>query len=449
MENKEEAIDRLRSALCDCFGEPITNRDQAQRFKTMLDNSESGHALSDSTIRRFFGLVKSSTNPTSSTLDVLARFLGYDSFYRFSLGAAPTPDLTSIARNTLNVVFQRSQPIATQGVLAELQFIPYKERVLITQTLILLACQNRNYGFIEGLFDAPELFDRKHYLEADTYVLNHILGHSLREMPLEHAKKIWLVWSSEPGAINYFHGFVDMDMLLVRHHEAIAAYARHNQALQARLFTNSLLFWKAFWFGDPIERQSHFAHALEEDLSSKELNGVHQIPLARAVNALLLWYNASANRNALNTLTKRVAELLTHFQKHRKAGEEPFFEYWVCEGLILTRQKELLGKCLRSAKKAEKTLSVNYYNDGALARMAVYRAIHGVWSSAKRKVIKDDLANRFFHYSRDYDTIFLLYYRWLVNGKQLGVESAAQLKLIVQRTKWKKMWETLVGIRRD
>ena len=447
MKEKSEAIDRLKVALFERFGEPVTNREQANRFKAMLDAGGKGHPLSDSTLRRFFGLVQSASSPTSSTLDALAQFLGYESFYRFSIGASPLPNLNVVAQNVLKAVFNQRQPLAPQEVLGELQYLPYRERVLITQTLVLLAAQNKNYAFIGGLFNAPELFDEKHYLEADIYVLIHVLGSVLRDVPIDQAKRIWQTWALQPGARNYFHGFVDMDTLLVRHHKAIVEYARHNTGLQSRLFSNSLLFWQAFWSDAAIEHQRQLAQAIEEDLEHDARRSVHQIAIARAMNGLLVWYRATGNTAAFTALTQRVSELLVYFQQQRKAGEEPFFEYWVCEGLVLTGQKQLLGKCLRSAKKSEKSITVNYYNDGALARMAVYTAIHGVWTSAKRKVVKDDIADRFFNYSREYDTLFLFYYRWLVNGGQLSTEATATLEQLLTRTRWRKMWEGLMEVR--
>lgn len=445
MRDKPEAINRLKVALFERFGEPITNRDQANRFKVLLEAEGKGHPLSDSTLRRFFGLVQSASSPTSSTLDALAQFLGYESFYRFSIGASPLPDLNIVAQNVLKAVFNQRQPLAPQEVLGELQYLPYRERVLITQTLVLLAAQNKNYAFIGGLFNAPELFDEKHYLEADTYVLIHILGRVLRDVPIDQASRIWRTWASQPGAPNYFHGFVDMDTLLVRHHRAIEAYAQHSTGLQSRLFSNSLLFWKAFWADDSLEKQMHLIEAIEQDLKHDALQEVHQIPLARAMNCLMVWYVATENVRAFKALMEQTEDALSQFQQNRKPGEEPFFEYWICEGLVLTKQKRLLGKCLRAVKRAEKDLTLNYYNEGALARITVYAAIHAVWSSSKRKVVKDDLADRFFNYSREYDTLFLFYYRWLVNGGQLSTEATATLEQLLTRTRWRKLWEGLVG----
>lgn len=447
MKDEDSTIDRLRIALFERFGEPITSRDQVNRFKAMFDAQRDGHSLSDSTLRRFFGLVRTTTRPTRSTLDALACFLGYESFYRFGIGASPTPDLDCVARNVLQAVFNPHHRFGSRKVLSELQYMPYRERVLTTQTLILLAVQNKNYAFLEVLFNTPELFDEKHYLEADSYVLIHVLGRVMRDVPVEQAVKIWNAWAAQPSSANYFHGFVDMDTLLVRHHKAIVEYARHKTSLQSRLFSNSLLFWKAFWADDSLEKQKHLAEAIETDLKHDALQAVHQIPRARAMNALMVWYMATENVPAFKTLMEQTEDALSQFQHNRKPGEEPFFEYWICEGLVLTKQKRLLGKCLRTVKRAEKDLTLNYYNEGALARITVYAAIHAVWTSSKRKLVKDDIADRFFNYSREYDTLFLFYYRWLVNGGRLSTEATATLEQLLTRTRWRKMWEGLMEIR--
>jgi len=77
------AVEKLRELVVRKFGKPVANHyDAVQLQESIL--KESSKRLSTQTIKRFFGLIKSSSRQDPSTLDAFASFLQFASFKDFA-----------------------------------------------------------------------------------------------------------------------------------------------------------------------------------------------------------------------------------------------------------------------------------------------------------------------------------------------------------------------------
>lgn len=78
----KQSIDLLKKYLQKKANLQCTSFPEIQQLQSKIQK-ETGEYLSIQTLNRFFGLIKNDFNPASVTLDILARYLHYDSFKEF------------------------------------------------------------------------------------------------------------------------------------------------------------------------------------------------------------------------------------------------------------------------------------------------------------------------------------------------------------------------------
>ena len=91
-------LENLKQQVARTFGKPIITKPDCVALSEQVQQ-RTGVYLSESTLRRFFGLIASPSQPSLQTLDTLAQFVGCDNWYafinqQFPSGASPlAPDL--------------------------------------------------------------------------------------------------------------------------------------------------------------------------------------------------------------------------------------------------------------------------------------------------------------------------------------------------------------------
>ena len=109
MRTDEQFLDHCRMIIEDKLGWGNSNGWQNQDFEILSERiaSETRISLSPSTLKRIWGKVKYASAPNSTTLNTLARFVGYDTWRDFRIQArpdeAPSPPAVREARQWVGV----------------------------------------------------------------------------------------------------------------------------------------------------------------------------------------------------------------------------------------------------------------------------------------------------------------------------------------------------------
>ncbi len=360
--------------------------------------------VSYNTLRRFFGLVSYDGGFSRTTLDLLARYSGYHSFYEVELGASPPYPMQEVNRIILDA-YEGS--FSQKELLVVLQKLSYPDQVDVFKQLLIVSFRSRNFGFIRKFFEFEMLFRNRQQLDVRLYQTMLMLGNELRREPLGQVRELWAEWAENPFARKfYFELFVDVDNLNTRHRYAMLEYMRHAESAEEKMFAWSLLARRALSVGDAAEAK-RFAEGLEVMLESN-MGSVHGIPLARALGVLMEQrYKEGVSLQPQTDLLKRIDALLCKSSK--KYERIPFFHYWVCSSLIVVGEDELVLSMIQSARK-NFIRTDSYYTHGAECRMYVYQAIARMrLGQPPPPELMRINENDFFPFSRRVDSLFLYY----------------------------------------
>lgn len=83
MKRTSDAIRQLRLKVIKVFGKKIVTATDCENLAALL-TAKHKENISAQTLRRFFGLVRASSQPSRFTLDLLAKFCGYTDFHHFA-----------------------------------------------------------------------------------------------------------------------------------------------------------------------------------------------------------------------------------------------------------------------------------------------------------------------------------------------------------------------------
>lgn len=76
-------IEELKHLIEDCYGKKLQTTTDFEEFSVRL-TKKTGEKVSPSTLKRIWGYVSDEHNPRAVTLDALSRYIGHESFYRFT-----------------------------------------------------------------------------------------------------------------------------------------------------------------------------------------------------------------------------------------------------------------------------------------------------------------------------------------------------------------------------
>lgn len=117
---------------------------------------ETGRQISDSTLKRFLGIVKSPFQPSKYTLETLVKFLGFESWYDY-LNTYDQSQHTNSNSNSWSHLKKRMLAVTNHSLLSLKQKTSYETEEIITRPFVC----NRLEGFMESekaatMFIAPD-----------------------------------------------------------------------------------------------------------------------------------------------------------------------------------------------------------------------------------------------------------------------------------------------------
>jgi hypothetical protein len=380
---KQTLLSSLKKELESSFGRKIiSSRDCIQMVEDIYHKT--GETVNANTLRRFFGLVKADYPASSSTLNILSRYCGFNSIHeieQLSFNENPDADINKeeVLRYLVSL-FKNTQVSGNE----ERTFYP-----LIEQTIIFL---ERN----------PSLIDR---------------------FQREIAK-------TQTGRYYYYEKLANIDRLNGYYGEGLRHYLREKNTEDAKVFAHSMQVFRYWLTKNNVQLVSHM----------KEIMPINVTPdfpphiLARYIAAKLYYANIEGE-----VIDKILAEAKRYHGAIKATREDssfsfPDFELIICEALLLTANYEegyeyiWHGKTFLSASGQAKNTFFNLWEDFANFKKD---------NNHKKKKNTPDKQELHYSFSKKYITIVKLLSG--ITAKNIKLSSNQQLSELIKETGYKRL----------
>lgn len=376
----------LKTEVEQTFGRPVFT------FKDCIQLSDEIYAktkvqVSPNTLRRLFGLVKTDSDPSKSTLNILAKYCGFHSMS--SLPEALNQDHNSSSLD--------------------------KESILY---------------FLIHLFEEVPMNEMKQ--EAYLVLLKHTLFILNRDEQLAKDFQRHIAKTSN-GQLFYFEQFVYLDKLNSYYGDGLRYYANEKNTPEAECFAYTLLVFR-YWLTEEHEKLGEAYKHIEK------YNGYK----FRSANLHGMFYAASLLH--AQAVGERRVEIVQEVQKihaalsarKEKINEFPFFEYLFSFALVLTEQYAEALYYLQFALE-------NYHKHPLYEGLGYYHVIYlligiaqiGVGERRKAEKIYTMTRTADFSFrSKKFSTLLFLLLAYKLKKKIHGKED--QLIALVQDTGFKR-----------
>lgn len=260
-----------------------------------------GFRLNVNTLRRFFGLVQAVYPPSVTTLDILSRFCGFQSFENYRAFQTTQTDVADVPSSSLlhyaDVLFSRA------------------------------AATTYTDPTWTGIVRETILFMEKHPHLIDTFQRN--------------------IARTRIGQDIFFEQFVNLDQLNGNFGTGLRYYLAQKNNREGRLFTHALLCLRHYLTMDAQPLERHYQELLQDTIDER----VHPFLAARFFAAQIFYHNRSPAD--IFRIVSAARECFRHLLPSRDMYQAfPCFELFMTEALVLTRQPlEALFYIQESRKK--------------------------------------------------------------------------------------------------
>jgi hypothetical protein len=391
-QNLQVAVERV-------FGKRIVNRPDCEELSSSI-YKKTKLLISYNTLRRFFDIAgqKNNSSVSKASLDILSRYCEFQSYFEFYIQQESIDSLGKLYKLQLAIIQQEEFTIQSiEGCLNQLN---KNEHLYSLMNYITVVAFNRgDVPFLKKLFCIERIFNGEDYLHPHLYFLIQTIGVQVQNHP-DIAKKLWESWAKDPQArFYYFELFVDMTKLVQSHYIGIEYYLNHSTKLQDIVFANTLLNWRLLLLNETKRARKQ----LEKLDSTIDLTSIHPIPAARMMNCKLV-LNFKENGLVSDDLLEEVETLFNYFNNET----HPFFEHFICEGLVVSKCYQLALNYIQEAN-AKKQLYQSFYLNGSTERLKILEAYcrfqigdHEIANQLKEQIKLESLDS----FCKEYDSIF-------------------------------------------
>jgi hypothetical protein len=352
---KDKVIAAVKSEVIQTFGRQVlTSGDCIELGDDIYTRTKL--RISQNTMRRFFGLVKSPYNPSKNTLQILALYCGFKSIEEISL------------------------PEDTNSKEREAEF--YK---LIT-------------NFLLPFFSETTTPDRPN----ETFMLfirqMILLSNRDKAIALQLQSKIA---RTKSGQEIYFERFINIDRLNDYYSDGLRYYANEKNTKDARLFYHSLQVFR-YWLTS--ENELLDAHA--EDITILEKDQSGNAYLNGRYFASILFYNHIHNQPAEEFLVE-LHDLQSHLENNERKELYFSFEYIIAEALILTGYYQ---EAMYFISEAEKKFNAEA-NESSIQTLLIFKGIalsKTGYQKKAEKIMEHIQTNKFSFLSKKYNMMLFL-----------------------------------------
>jgi hypothetical protein len=392
-------IEKFQLSVESVFGKRVVNRPDCEELSIAVYN-KTKLSINYNTLRRFFGIAgqKNNSNVSKSSLDILAVYCGFLSYFDFCTQLGAIDNLGKLYKLQLEVIQQDSFTIATtEKYLSQLN--KNEHQFSLMNFIVLVAFNRGDLAFLKQIFKIKKVFNGDDYFIAHLYFLIQTIGVQVQIHP-QFSEELWKSWANEKQArFFYFELFVDMNNLINSHYIGIEYYLKHTTKHQDLIFAQSLLAWRYLMLGNIKKAKKEISKI--ENIPLKE--DIHPIPIARFFNCKLLMEYMETGNVSINLLNE-----ISKYQKLFSTNTQPFFEHFITEGLAATNCIDLALNFIHEANKKVQ-LNQNFYLNGSSERMKIIEAYclmkNGNKKESKELIKKINLED-LDSISREYDSIF-------------------------------------------
>ncbi len=392
-------VDKLKDAVERGFGSRIVNRPDCEELSIAI-YKKTKLLISYNTLRRFFGLAgqKNNSSVSKASLDVFAIYCGFQSYFDFCTQLESIDNLGKLYKLQLDILQQN--PLQLDSVEKCLHQLEANEHLYSLMNYITVIAFNRgDVAFLKQVFSIQRIFNGDDYLHAHLYFLIQTIGVQVQNHP-EFASELWESWAEDSQArFYYFELFVDMSRLVQSHYIGIQYYLNHSRQQQDIVFANALLTWRFLMIGQ--------VEAAKKQLSNCDLTlpltAIHPIPAARFLNCKLV-FEFLENGNVSSDLLEEVIAVFNHF----KTNTHPFFEHFICEGLVVSSCFDLALHYINEANNKTQ-LYQSFYLNGSSERLKILEAycLNKIGEKDKANQLKETIQlEQLDSFCKEYDSIF-------------------------------------------
>lgn len=171
-EPKEEHISYLKSLVHTSFSQSITTSYDCSSLAESIESTRN-EKVSIDTLRRFFGVIKNTSLPSTFTLDVLSKYVGYKNWGDLLMGYEEQSQL-----HQKNLLFELiSTGISVEELL--IRFSTLSKTIEIYDffgQIILIKAQQKDFIFFENIFQFKLIFEFQESFKYAIYHTIHLLG---------------------------------------------------------------------------------------------------------------------------------------------------------------------------------------------------------------------------------------------------------------------------------
>lgn len=414
----------LKKAVEKKFGFSVRTKTDCDILADLIEDQIKKH-ISVNTLRRFFNVMPSGSNPSLETLNVLSNFCRFNDFYEFQR----------------EIVFDRareSSDLSIDAVDDLQQALGESEQFYTTfNWLMLLAVHESNIDFLKDIFKAKALQNRNDYPRAKLTRFMYSFANQMRSN-LRLADDLIPHYAKQAEAQQlYFQWFVDYDYLNISHHKAVRAYANERHDEEARLFSLCLLFLHHFWLMEKKE-----CKILIEKINAIQIKPkMHPFPIGRKFACNILYqhyFKGGVERELRKSIEDWEKCLPRNGMLERNL---PSFHLMVAEAFCMAGLHE---EVLQYTKLAHQNYrcELDEYSKGVIIPLTIYQA--GAMAILNRKEEAKELLcsvdpNQLDDYNRRYHQMH--YYRTLASAEPKGsadfAKYAGEAKRIARQHKFR------------
>jgi len=387
------SFDVLRNEIHETLGKKIKTAGDCLRLSMDISNKIS-ITVNSNTLRRFFGLVKTDYSPSSTTLDILSKYCGFNSFDEF-----------------INLKIKKASL--------------YDQNVGIYEESIL------NH-FISLFKNTPV----KEYDDPTFYFLVKEIIIFLQRHPELIDKFQKAVAKTNNGQNFYYEQFINMDNLNSFYGKGLKYYLMEKKTTEAQIFGHSLLCLKSWLTADNVGVNKHYDELKKYDLAAE----CHPFLAGRFFATQLL--HAEVNKLPIEEIlyeARKIHSSIKHNRPKDKYRFFPSFVYIISPVLLLIQQNEnalyYIDYYLNNYQHRHLNLEQGFYQS-----LDLYAAFILFETGRKKEALsiyRKISPSKFYFLTKKYDTIT---YHFLSQRLQKNyAEAGEQIEKLISETGFERL----------
>lgn len=285
----EKDLNRLRESVERTFGKRVLTQTDCIHLVNDV-REKTAVQLSQQTLRRFFGLIHSSSFTSLSTLNVLCQLTGHKDWINF------VQSKTTSSKKSIKILSD--------------------EEIL----------------FIKDFYSISlDVWGDKNFYNASFNVGYKIVS-------ADHPDNLLRWLAANPTSQQFFYEYFPyLDGLAGNYASGIKTYLKYKKTTEAKAFGHSLLLLGGFLKDDweEVSKQFQTVKRIDFDLS------IHPLPLARLIGNRLLYYSKKDRKLFNEWLDKGVYHFLSNYHsKNPKSYCFPGFHFMLADYLLLVDEFE-------------------------------------------------------------------------------------------------------------